>query len=84
MAKKITVPEVDVSTHQLVPKHIRLTDDEKKVVLEKYNIALSQLPRISREDPALRKMEEINPGDLIKIIRPSVARGEVDYFRVVI
>ncbi|MBT4174468.1 DNA-directed RNA polymerase subunit H [archaeon] len=83
MAKKIIIPQVDVSSHRLVPKHIRLTDDEKKVVLDKYNIALSQLPRISRADPALFEME-INPGDIIKIIRPSVARGEVDYFRVVI
>ncbi len=83
MAKKIIVPEVDVSTHHLVPKHIRLTDDEKKVILEKYNIALSQLPRITRADPALSKME-VNPGDLIKIVRPSIARGEVEYFRVVI
>tara|TARA_Y100000310_G_scaffold220467_1_gene221990 strand:+ start:235 stop:486 length:252 start_codon:yes stop_codon:yes gene_type:complete len=83
MAKKIIIPEVEITTHKLVPKHIRLTDDQKKEILEKYNISLSQLPRISREDPALRKVE-INPGDLIKIIRPSVARGEVEYFRVVI
>ena len=82
--KKKKVEEcIDVSAHKLIPKHSKLTDDDKTVLLEKYNISLSQLPKIARKDPAVIKLE-VEVGDVIKIVRPSLARGEVDYFRVVI
>jgi len=39
--------------HTLQPKHVKLKADEIKVLLEKYNISLAQLPKIKSTDPAL-------------------------------
>ena len=74
---------MDVSTHILVPKHVKLSEEEKKELLEEYNISLKQLPKITKSDPAIEHMET-ETGDVIKIIRKSPARGEINYYRVVI
>jgi DNA-directed RNA polymerase subunit H len=63
--------------HELQPKHVKLTEEEVKALLEKLNISVTQLPKISRKDPAL--VEECIAGDVVKIIR----RDE-EYFRVVV
>ena len=66
--------------HALQPKHTKLNSDEADRVLVQYNIALAQLPKISKKDPALP--EGCNTGDVVKIER----KGEFAevYFRVVI
>lgn len=67
--------------HILQPKHYKLKQEEVAKLLEKYNISLSQLPKIKFGDPGLP--ENCNVGDVIKISRKS--EGEiVDFFRVVI
>jgi len=50
---------------------------ETEKVLAKFNIALAQLPKISKKDPALP--EGCETGDVIKI-----SRSDEEYFRVVI
>jgi len=69
-------------THVLVPKHEKLSDKEKTEILEKYNISLKQLPRISQSDPAIAHLD-VEPGDLIKITRKSQTAGNSSFFRVV-
>ncbi len=67
--------------HILQPKHSKLKPEQVTELLEKYNISLSQLPKIRIKDPALPSDCEI--GDIIKIERKD--KGEiVEYFRVVI
>jgi DNA-directed RNA polymerase subunit H len=75
--------KLEVDKHQLVPKHILLTEREKEELLLKFGINLRQLPRISLEDAAIKEM---NPkiGDVVKIVRKSVTAGESEYFRVVV
>jgi DNA-directed RNA polymerase subunit H len=63
--------------HVLQPKHTKLSSSEAEKILKEFNIALSQLPKISKKDPALSEGCEI--GDVIKITRPD----EI-YFRVVV
>jgi DNA-directed RNA polymerase subunit H len=63
--------------HVLQPKHTKLNTDEVSKVLTKFNIALAQLPKISKKDPALP--EGCETGDVVK-----VSRADEDYFRVVI
>jgi len=63
--------------HALQSKHTKLNSDETEKVLEDYNIALAQLPKISKKDPALP--EGCETGDVIKI-----SRADEEYFRVVI
>lgn len=67
--------------HALQPKHIKLKNEEVKTLLMKYNISLSQLPKIKRDDPALP--EGCNVGDVIKIER-QVGDKASYYYRVVV
>jgi DNA-directed RNA polymerase subunit H len=63
--------------HVLQPKHTKLTPKEVEKLLEKFNIASTQLPKISKKDPALP--EGCETGDIVKI-----SRADEEYFRVVI
>lgn len=68
--------------HILQPKHTKLEQNEVGNLLSTYNISLSQLPKISKEDGAI---SELNPslGDVIKIERKSGNKVD-EYFRVVV
>ena len=67
--------------HILQPKHTKLSQEEAKVLLSKYKIHSSQLPKIKKTDPVLS--ENIKVGDIIRIERKSDNR-KVNYYRVVI
>jgi len=66
--------------HVLQNKHTKLSQEEAKKVLGQFNVALAQLPKISKKDPALG--DGFNTGDVVKIER----KGDVNeiYYRVVI
>ena len=67
--------------HTLQPKHFKLKPDEIEKILTKFNIALSQLPKISKKDPAIP--QDCKIGDVLKIQRQTET-GMQEYFRVVI
>ena len=75
--------EIEILNHNLVPNHILLDEQEIKNLLSKYNISLNQLPKIVRNDPAVKKLT-LKSGDVVKIIRTSGTAGESFYYRVVI
>ena len=75
--------KIDLTKHIFVPKHIKLSEEEKKEFLEANNLNKSQLPYIEKEDPAIKSMEP-KKWDLIKIIRNSQPIGEVTVYRIVI
>ena len=66
--------------HALQPKHSKLKSDEVKKLLEKYNISVSQLPRIKSDDLALP--QDCVAGYIIQIERKFRDKINV-YFRVV-
>jgi DNA-directed RNA polymerase subunit H len=70
-------------TNKVFPKHEVLNEEEAKKILDKYKVSIDELPRISKQDPALKGLE-INIGDVIKIIRKSQTAGETVYYRAVI
>jgi DNA-directed RNA polymerase subunit H len=70
------------SMHILQPKQTKLKQEEVSKLLVKYNISLAQLPKISREDPAIFELNA-QLGEVIKIERKT-EEGSEDYFRVVI
>jgi len=72
-----------VEDHILVPKHSKLGDKEKKELLEKYKITLSELPKILKNDPAIKELG-VKQGDVIKIVRQSPTAGESIFYRSVI
>ena len=67
----------------LVPEHSKLNKKEIQELLEKYNLALNELPKILLTDPAIEKLN-VKPGDIIKITRDSLTAGISIYHRVVI
>jgi len=52
-----------------------------KVLLEKYNLSISQLPKIKHNDPAL--VEGFVPGEVVKIERKGDEDDIYVYYRVV-
>ena len=67
--------------HILQPKHTKLKPEEVKKLVEKYNISISQLPKMKSEDPALG--EGYQKGDIVKLERKGDDKINV-YYRVVI
>lgn len=67
--------------HALQPKHSKLKSDEVKQLLEKYNISVSQLPRIKSDDHSLP--EGCQTGDIIQIDR-KIGDKLCTYYRVVV
>ncbi|MFO8016813.1 MAG: DNA-directed RNA polymerase subunit H [Candidatus Woesearchaeota archaeon] len=75
--------KIDISKHILIPKHSKLSEKDKKELLEKYNISIKELPKISKDDPVISDMG-VAPGDVIKISRKSPTAGETVFYRGVI
>ena len=73
---------VDVSKHVLISKHVVLSQREKADLLRKYNITVSSLPRILKDDPAIAKLSA-KEEDVVKILRNSATAGEAVFYRVV-
>mgnify|MGYP003970955775 CR=1 FL=1 len=67
--------------HELQPKHTKLNKEEVEKLLNKFNISLAQLPKISVKDPALP--EGVEEGEVFKIERKSDDAVE-EYYRVVV
>ncbi len=80
MAKK---EEINIFEHELVPEARILNEDEKKALLQKYNITLFQLPKIFKRDPMVKALGA-KVGDVIEIKRKSPTAGTVLFYRVVV
>ena len=74
--------ELDITKHQLVPKHSKLSDSDKQKLLEKYAVSIRELPRITRKDALAVKLGA-KGGDIIRIERVSPTAGLSYYYRVV-
>ena len=74
---------INVSKHILVPKHLKLSEKEKTNLLEKYDISIKQLPKILKNDPAIKDLNA-KQGDIIKVIRQSPTAGEFIFYREVV
>ena len=68
--------------HEFVPPHIKLTEDEGKQIMNKYNIMdKSQMPDISRFDPVALAIG-LRPGEICKIERTSKTSIQSNYYRI--
>ena len=72
----------NITHHEYVPKHIILTPEEEKELLEKYNTTKTKLPKISSLDP-IAKYYGMKTNQICKIIRKSPEVGNYLYYRLV-
>lgn len=72
----------DITKHEFVPKHVKLSEKEIAEILQHFNISKKQLPAISKNDPAIQHLN-VEGGEVIKIIRKSETAGESFFYRVV-
>jgi DNA-directed RNA polymerase subunit H len=61
-----------------------LNEEEKEELLETYNVNEKELPRIKKDDPAIKKLD-VKVGDIIEIKRKVLTTGEdYSYYRIVV
>lgn len=73
---------INVTNHELVPKHAVLTEEEKQTLLTRYGLKESELGQIQRGDPVARYFG-LNKGQVFKIVRSSQTAGRYVSYRIV-
>lgn len=74
--------QFNITHHEYVPKHVVLSKDEEKELLDKYYTTKGKLPKLARTDP-IAKYYNMKPDQICKIIRKSPEVGEYLYYRLV-
>eukprot|EP00798_Chlamydomonas_sp_ICE-L_P019639 gene19639-26325_t len=75
----------NVSNHEKVPKHKVVKDaQDVEAIMKKYNIKSKPHFRLIHASDAMAKYLGLQPGDLVKITRPSPTAGEYNYYRICI
>ena len=74
---------MDFTKHQLMPKHLKVSDAEKAVLCKEFKVQLIDFPKILRKDQGIATLH-VKAGDIIRIVRESKTAGTTNYYRVVV
>ena len=74
---------INITKHSLVPKHVKASEEEKKLVLKKYRAKVAQMPKILVGDPVARYLG-LRRGDMVKIYRKSDTCGTHVFYRIAV
>ena len=77
------ITSVEITRHELVPKHEILSEIEKQEVLKTFDATESQLPKIVVSDPVI-ELIGAKSGNVIRVTRKSPTAGEAVYYRIVV
>lgn len=80
---KILEIDKDITKHHLVPKHILLSNEDSKKVMDEYSLTKKDMGRIYVDDPIARYLYA-KPDNIIQIIRNSIISGYSTYYRLVV
>lgn len=76
------IKSIDILNHTMVPKHEIISREEKKELLERFNIKKEQLPIVLVSDAVIKKLGA-KLGDVVRITRKSATAGQHMYYRMV-
>lgn len=74
---------VNITKHQLVPRHVPLTPEQTREVLQAHALEVHQLPRLLSTDPVARYFG-VARGDVVRIERHSESAGVYASYRQVV
>ena len=73
--------QFNILNHSMVPKHKISREEEKDLVIKKFNIVDDNIPEISRFDPVAQVIG-IRPGEYCEITRPSKTSITSQFYRI--
>ena len=78
----LSILQINIIKHTLQPKFTLLNEDEKEALLDKYNIKINQLPKMSMQDP-ICKYYKFPKYSVVKIVRNTRQSISSEFYRYI-